>query len=805
MIFNYLKIAYRNLLKYKFISFINLFGLTVGLACCLMILTYIVHEVSYDRHHPNAENTYRVHRTWFNSQTGAVSLTLGSVAPPIGPLLKEDFKEVQNTTRLLQSNLSMSYNDNRFREEAYWGDEQFFSFFKVSMIKGNPANALADPYSIVLTPEVARKYFGDEDPMNKVLRLNNRFPFRVTGVIEPFPLNSHFHPDFIISFNSLRDTLLYGEENLRTNWGNNSFFTFVRLPDNYDPAMLEAKLPAFLDRNVPNSNASFKPSSGTALTLHKLTDIHLHSHTDFEAEENGDIRRVYIFSAIALFIMLIACINYMNLSTARSALRAREIGVRKVVGARRKEIILQFLAESVMITIVAMILALGLTFILLPYLNHMAGVQLTFDMLMDPKLILGITALPIVVGLLSGLYPALFMSSFNPSKVLKGLFKVGGANVSFRQVLVTAQFAVSIVLIICTVVALRQLRYMQTKSLGFDKEHIVTMPYNIGLNESYDAFRNELLSNPSIRNAGRSSRIPTGRLLDASGAMVDGGDSLVPSNADIKVVSVDAEFIPTYGIGVMRGRNFREGEARDTMAFALNESALKVLNLDPEQALGKRFRYGSREGTISGIVRDFHFESLHQPILPMVMMLPRSDNGYANISVKVSGRNIEASLQHIETTWKKFLPEAPYQYTFLDENFERLYQAEQRQSNIFSSFAGIAIIIASLGLFGLSAFTISQRVKEIGIRKVLGASVSSIVKMLSYDFLKLVILAALIAFPLAWYGMHNWLQDFAYRISMPWWAFVLAGIIAAIIAFVTISFQAVKAALSNPVTNLRTE
>jgi putative ABC transport system permease protein len=496
----------------------------------------------------------------------------------------------------------------------------------------------------------------------------------------------------------------------------------------------------------------------------------------------------------------------MNLSTARSALRAREIGVRKVVGARRKEIIAQFLSESVLVCWLAIILAFALTWLLLPYLNKISGQELSIDILLRWQVLVPLMLVPFAVGILSGLYPALFMSSFRPVLVLKGLFKVGGGNVSFRKVLVTAQFAISIILIICTAMVYRQMTYMQQKALGFDREHVVTLPYISSLGDQFEAFRSDLLTNSNIKNAGRSSRIPTGRLLDAMGTRVMRGDTLSPVSADIKFVWADKDFIGTYGVHMVAGRNFSRDFSTDSASFIINEAAAKVLGFKkPEDAIGKSLGYGARDGQLVGVFNDFHFESLHQQIVPLVIFIPRSANSFGRISIKISGNNIPAALAHIEKTWKRFLPEVPWQYTFLDENFDRLYQSEQRQGTIFTLFAGIAIFIACLGLFGLSAFTITQRIKEIGIRKVLGASTTRIVTLLSRDFLVLVAVAAVLAFPIAGFAMYSWLQDFAYRTDLAWWIFPAAGIIALLVALLTICFQAIKAALANPVKSLRTE
>jgi putative ABC transport system permease protein len=554
-----------------------------------------------------------------------------------------------------------------------------------------------------------------------------------------------------------------------------------------------------------NGDPKFKTSDWTFLTLRKLTDIHLYSHKDSEIEENGDIKRVYIFSAIALFILLIACINYMNLSTARSSLRAKEIGVRKAIGAGKSELILQFLSESVLLCILATILSLLLVFLTLPWLNQLSGQSLSFGYLLQWQILIILLAMPFIVGISAGIYPAVFLSSFKPVKVLKGIFNAGNKTISFRKALVVIQFSVSIILIISTTVVFQQLRYIQTRSLGFNKDRIVTINNNSGLNTTYEAFKTALLANVNVQAVGRSSRIPSGRLLDANGSQINKGDSLAPTKADIKYVLADEEFIPAYQVKVLAGRNFSKDFYTDTSSFLINEAAVKVLGLKSNQdAIGKQFMYGGRRGQLIGVFQDFNFESLHQHVLPIVLLTSTTPNGYGRISIKVSG-SMQTALSHIETTWKRFLPETPFEYTFLDDRFADLYKSEQQQQSIFTIFSFIAIFIACLGLFGLSAFTITQRVKEIGIRKVLGASVGSIVNLITQEFLLLVIIAALIAFPVAWYAMHTWLQDFAYRINITWWVFILSGIVALFVAFATISVQAIKAALNNPVRSLRSE
>ena len=797
-------------MKYKFISFINLFGLTVALACCMLIVAYVSNEVSYDKFNKDAERIYRVTRS-FNIPNGAEILHLSAVAPPFGPLLKNYFPDIEKITRILSNgNTALKYGEKLFNEnKVYFADENLFDFFSIPVVEGNSKTALGDPFSVMLSQDMAKKYFGNEDPMNKMIKVDRQFLYKVSGIFKEFPSNSHFHPEILLSFNSLKDSAVYGAKLLETNFGNNSFYTYLLFPKNYPIETIEAQFPAFIDKSMrtPDMPQSFKPSAGTKLYLQKMTDIHLRSHLDDELEENGDIKRVYIFSAISLFILLIGCINYMNLSTARSILRAKEIGIRKVAGAERQEITWQFLTESVIITWIAFIAAVVLTFLLLPYLSTLSGLQLSTKVLLQWQILLPILLLPFFVGFISGIYPALFMSSFEPVKVLKGLFKVGAANVSFRQVLVVAQFAISIILIVATAVVFQQLKYMQKASLGYDREQVVNIPYTSALNPQFEAFRNELLKNPSIKNLGRSSRVPTGRLLDELDARIMAGDSMQPLNVDLKFVNVDHDFVPTYGIKMVAGRNFSRDFSTDTMNYVVNETAVKIIGWkSPQDAVGKDLAYGGIKGKIIGVTNDFHFESMHQKIVPLLMRMPSlTQQPFSNLSIKINSRNVPSTIDKIQSTWYSFLPESPFTFAFLDEKYDQLYRSEQKQGTIFTIFSFLAIFIACLGLFGLSAFATTQRVKEIGIRKVLGAGVLTIVTLLTKEFLKLVGIATVIAFPVAWFSMNNWLHDFAYRINISWWVFIMAGVIAACIALFTISFQAIKAAIANPVKSLRSE
>ena len=811
MLRNYLKITFRSLLRYKRTAFINLFGLALGLTSCLLILAYVLHETSYDRFNRKADRTFRVTRDFLNND-GTPTLRLCAVAPAIPTFLQNDFPEIEQQTVLLPPGpTNLKYQEKLFTEDQlFFADEHLFDVFDIRALSGNPRTALTEPYSVLLEAQTAEKYFGREDPLNKVVRLGGKYDCRVTGTYQRLPVNAHLHPTVLVSFSTLRDSAVYGERQLRTSWSNNSFLTYVVLPNAAAGAKLEVQLPGFVDRHQPmQPGATAKASRFTTLHVEPLLDIHLRSHRDDEVEPPGDISRVVVFSLIAGFILLIACFNYMNLSTARATLRAKEIGVRKVIGAQRGEIILQFLSESVLLTTMALVLAMGATVLALPGLGRLAGVELSIGRLLRWEVLAPLPLVPLVVGVLSGLYPALFMSAFQPNLILKGLFRAGKGSLSFRRVLVVAQFAISIILIISTGVVFQQLNFIRNKPLGFEKDQVVVVPYQASLAGGYEAFRNELRQHTTVRELGRSSRIPSGRLLDDMGASVLAGEKLQPTRLPVKYVTVDAALIPTYGIKMAAGRNFSREYATDTTGFVLNEAAVRMIGWGTAaQALGRPLSYGPIKGRVIGVMKDFHFESLHQAITPIVFLLGRGENnglGFNNLSVKLAGGDVAGALATLEAAWQRAYPETPFSYSFLDESFDKLYQAEQRQGLIFTLFAGIAIFVACLGLLGLTAFAITQRVKEIGIRKVLGASVASIAALLSQDFLRLVVIASLIAFPVAWVAMHRWLEGFAYRIAVPWWVFLGSAVVTVLIALVTIASQTFSVATANPVKSLRTE
>lgn len=800
MFSNYLKIAFRNLTKYKAFSFINIAGVSLGLSCFLLLALYVKDELAYDRFHANADRIYRLNRT-FLSNDGTESLRLGHAAPPFGPLIKQDFPQVEAVVRMLETGALVKYGEKRFSEEQMFAAEPgIFKVFTFKTDQANPARALENPFTIMFSRPMAEKYFGNENPVGKVVRLDNQFDYTVTGVFEPLPAQSHFHPNFLVSFSTLNDDRVYGAEGLRSNWGNNSFSTFLLLPEHYDPKALTAAFPAFQNKHVePNA------SRYSRLSLTPLTDIHLRSHMDSEIESNGDIQYVYLFSAIAIFILLIACINYMNLATAKSATRAKEVGMRKVIGAVRTQLVNQFLSESVLLVVISVLIAFVAVVVCLPLFNNFTQKQLSMTALLDPVFLAILLGITIFTGLLAGSYPAFFLTGFQPIAVLKGRIASALKNGQLRQTLVVAQFAIAVALIISTTVVYNQMRYIQNYKLGYAKDQVITFNMSDDSMLDMEALRQRLKENPAVREVGRSSRIPSGRLLDSWEAYVMKGDSMAPTEINIKSLSVDEDFIPTYQIRMAAGRNFSRQHPTDrTNGFVLNATAARLLGWkNPADAIGNRFGYGQVRGQIIGVTEDYHFESLHQKVAPMVLFY---QPGHMNrVSVQVAGNNLQSAIAHIGSVWSSRYPDVPFQYEFLDQRFGKLYAREQTQQLLFGMFAGIAILISCMGLLGLSMFMAELRTKEIGVRKVLGASVPSIVGLLSKDFLKPVVIAIVIASPVAWYGMKNWLQDFAYHTEIQWWVFPLAGVLAITIALCTVSFQSIRAALMNPVSSLRSE
>ncbi len=811
MIQNYFKVALRAILKNKLTSFINITGLAFAMACSLLIFLFIRDELGYDKHHSKADRIYRITRE-FMSPDGSTTLHLGHVSPPFGPLLKNDFPDFEQVVRTRQNYSLVMRQENgeapkAFNEEnCFFAEPEIFSVFDIKMVAGNPEQALKDPFTMLLSEKTAKKYFGNEDPQGKRLRFNDQFDFEVNGVFKDFPAQSHFHPAILRSFSSLNDSLLYGRKRLERNWGNNSFATYVLVKDQpFDPHKVEALFPAFLDKHM-GSNAQSnepKPSSWTRLYLQKLTDIHLRSHLDSEIETNGDINNVYMMGVIGLFIILIACFNFINLSTARATKRAKEVGLRKVVGAFRIQLIVQYLSESILITFMALIIGVGLAALSLGWLNSFTGktLQITSQ---DWPWMFGLIGVALLVGLLAGLYPALIISGFKPALVLKGQLGSAKGKGGIRRTLVVTQFAISTALMIATAVTFQQLEFMNTRDLGYDKDQVVTLAEFRELTPVYDAFYNELFKSSAIKNVGRSDLIPTGRLLDYDDCRVQQGDSMAVTSVVIKNVVADYNFFDTYGIRFITGRNFsRDIKTDDSLAYIINEAAVKMIGWPMDEAVGKDFQYGGTKGKVIGVVKDFHFESLHEPIVPVVFFMSREN--YGGISVKIAGTDMQKGIAHIEQVWKKFLPNRPFEYEFLSVRYKQLYEREQKEGQLFTVFSGLAILIACLGLFGLATFNAMQRVKEVGIRKVMGASLAHILGLLSREIFVLILIANLIAWPVAWYLMSKWLDGFAYRIDLPLTIFFLSTAAGLLIALITVSSQTIKTAMTNPAKTLRYE
>lgn len=800
---NYIKIAFRNLARFKVYSFINIFGLSIGMAVSICILLYISDELSYDKFHAKSERIYRVSRSWTDSE-GKTSLHLGHVAPPFAPLLANDFPNiVEHAVRMLSDgNVLISYEDKKIVEQnVFFANEDFFKVFSFELLEGNAQTALKEPNTVVLTREAANRYFGKESPVGKVIKIYDEYDLKVTGVTDEVPANSHFHYDFLISFRTLEN--YYDQEYLTGNWSSNNYSTYLLLKDGYDAKDLEAQFPAFIDKHMGEFNG-ISASEGTQLHLWPLADIHLYSNLDSEIEANGKIEYVYIYGIIGIFILLIACINFMNLSTARSARRAKEVGLRKVMGAIRNSLIKQFICESFLITAFALFVAILFVEFSLPYLNSFIEKDLSLNLIQEPETVFVLLGIAIVVGLLAGSYPAFYLSSFRPSIVLKGEHKAGGKQQLFRGALVVLQFAISIVLIVGMIIVYQQLDYVKYKALGFKKENLMVLPVSDDISDQYEAVRERLLKQPGISGVTHASRIPSGRLLDSRDARAEVNGNLKQINFRIADVSVDHDYLNTFGIALLAGRDFNRDLASDsTESFILNESAIYTIGYSsPEEAIGNVYHYGEQKGTIIGVVKNFHFESLHQPISPIVFLIA---NHPRSIVVRFEENKRAETNAYLQKQWEYLRPDFPFTYFTVEDNFLQQYASEEKLGKLISYFAIIAIIIASLGLLGLTSFTTEQRTREIGIRKVLGASIYEILMLLLKGFSKWVAVAFIIACPLAYFGMDKWLENFAYHSEINAVPFIIGGLFSLLLAWFTVGFLSVKASLSNPVDSLKGE
>lgn len=808
MIRNYFKIALRNLRRQKVFTSINVIGLAIGLATCILIMLYVQDELSFDRYNEKADRIFRVGlKVRLNGEdVGGPMLGISAARD-----LQQEFPEVLKATRIRnQGGEFVSYGTTSFKEEYLLStDSSFFEIFTIPFLKGDPKRALTEPNTLVLTEETARKYFGDQEPIGKVLVFGSeKTPYRITGVVRNVPVNSHFR------FNML--TSLAGYDEQHTGWIYSiNFYTYLLLPEKYDYKKLEAKITRLAENQIGGELQSWlkltpkqfrEKGDDFGVFLQPLTDIHLYPLSSrAELRPGGDIRYVYVLAAIAAFMLLIACVNFMNLSTATAVGRSREVGVRKVLGSVKGQLQQQFLVESVLLAVVALMVGLLLVGVALPFFNQLTGKFLTLNLLANSLIAAGLVAGTVLVGVLAGSYPAFYLSSFKPVLVLKGRVTAGRGSLNLRSGLVVFQFFVTIAMIIATITADRQLRYMRSQKLGYDREQVLVIHDTHMLRNNEAVFRDNIIQSPLIVMGSISGQVPVGN------SAMDTSPIMSKENPDQSVMSrfyyVDDAYIPTLGMRVVQGRNFSKSFSTDASAVILNETAVRTLGWQKNPIGRELIGHTDDNGVktyyrVIGVVEDFHFESLKQKIGPLVMFLGRNSG---NILIKTRTNKLPQFLASLKQKWESFSPAAPFSYSFLDDRFEQVYVSEQKIEKVLTLFSSLTIFIACLGLFGLATYTAEQRTKEIGVRKVLGASVSSVVALLSKDFIKLILIALVLASPIAWWSLTQWLNDFAYKITIDWWIFALAGLLAIGIALLTVSFQSIKAAMMNPVKSLRSE
>ncbi|MBN1327453.1 MAG: ABC transporter permease [Candidatus Cloacimonetes bacterium] len=781
---NYLKIALRNFSRNKVFSFINILGLAIGMAVCILILLWVRHELSYDRYHENAERIFRV--VEMQEQSGE-PFPVAVTPAPLGPGMLQDFPEVINFSRFQTYSLGYIYHgDDMFKANITLADPGIFEMFTFPILAGDKEAMFNDLYNVVISDEMADKIFGDEDPLGQTLQINKSTILNITGIFQNVADNSHLDFDYVVAFEVLKEFGGNLEE-----WGANAYYTYIQLHDDVNWQEFDEKIEGYLEDH--------EVGYPVKLNLQPLTDIHLHSHYVADIGGHGDIIYVRIFSIIAAFILLIACINFMNLSTARSSKRAREVGLRKVVGSSRRHLIRQFFGESILLAVLAMIIALALVELILPYYNNIHGKDL--GLFRDFNIIGLLIGITILAGLLSGIYPALLLSSFRPVTVLKGSVIGSSSKGTFRKLLVILQFTLSIILIISTIIIHKQLNYIFKTDMGMDRERIVSFWVNNIPSKDIAAFKDELSKLSNVAAITFSSQYPTDFASSGYGYTWEGLSE--EDRVLIHTLTVGDDFFETFQMELLEGRGFSKQFASDTLAFVINEKAAEVMGFSNPTEQIIRYRYQDMSGPIIGVVKNFNFKHIRNNVEPLVISYYPQIRSAAH--VKLSAGDLSATVDEIEAIWQKFVPDIPFEYRFLDDVFDRMYRAEKQMGKIFDYFTGFAIFISCLGLFGLASFMTEQRFKEIGIRKVLGASISGIMLLLLKEFTKWVLIANLIAWPVAWYVMDKWLQSFAYKTAFEFWIFVVAGAAALIVALLTISFRSFRAAIQNPVKALKYE
>lgn len=803
MLKNYIKIGFRNIRRNFTYSFINIAGLAIGLASCLMIVVYVQHELSYDTFHPDSDRIYRV---GYEVSLGSGSKVIASSPYRLAGVLQNDFPQLQNVTHFSRLYTDqVTYGDKVFRESGIaFADSSFFEMFNFTFIAGDSETALSQPNQVVITGKIAEKYFGGENPVGKSLKIgapysDDEMELMVSGVIEEMPSNTHFHMSFLVSMPTAQTVF---SDNLRYNWGWDSHYTYVVLPAEYEDDQFRAELIDF-------GNKYLDDDWFIKFFAQKAEDIHLHSNLNSEIEANGSITYVYIFSAVALLILIIACINYMNLATARAAERAREVGVRKAIGAHRSQLIGQFLGESVLTVAFSMLLAIGIAELAIPLFNELTGKSIDINLFSSSKRLFGIAGLTLILGILAGTYPAFFLSSFKPVKALKeSAARIDKGALFLRKGLVTMQFTISIILIAGTIIIYNQLDYLRNKEIGAETDQVIVIPVQTSaISKKYETLRSELLRYPEIKEVTSSNR-RIGRNIDSGTFYSIINDRGNKASSRLSNVWVGWEFFDFYGIELIEGRSFSRSFPSDTAgnAVIINSEAARILEVAPENAVGKTINAGEHfRGTVIGVADDFHFEALYNKIKPMVFIL-NPDAPFINfVSVKVATQDMSRALETIQSIWNRFEPDRIFISSMLNEDLYRLYLAEERFMKVFGIFAMLAIFTACLGVFGLAKFATSRRTKEIGIRKILGATVADIVKLFSSEVVRLMGVAFLIAVPVSHFIMARWLQQFAYKTTLSIWIFVTAGITALLIAWLAVSWQSIKAAMANPVNSLRSE
>lgn len=800
MLKHYFRVALRHLRRQQIITVINILGLAIGMACCMLIVLFVRNEYGFDNFHPNGKNIYRV----TNSFTKAGETSYGSNTQwPVGPYLKNEISDIKESVRVMNAGTAMyTYQGKQFVDPISYADAGYYTLFNFPLIKGNPKTALEEPYTMVITEKIAKKYFGNDDPIGKILKVENSYDCRITGVAKDLPLNTDIGKEVLLSYNTFAENVKKGGGSLDQWYNFNDNTTYVQLPEGISMHKMNAQLQAFSDRHI--KPIASKLGEVFMFQLQPLVNIHLHPQGDNDRQDNTHL--LYIYIAIAVFIILIACFNFMNLITARANERAIEVGVRKVMGSERRQLIVQFMSEAVLLTTISFVLAIFLALLFMPWFDRITGKEFQLFTFNNLPFLFYLFGMSVGVGLLSGSYPALYLSGFLPVAVLKGGFKTAGSRVWIRKTLVIAQFSIAIILIVATIVVFSQLRFWQNKYLGFDKDRLVNV--NIAsesAGKNLKVIKEDLLRQPGIQYV-TVSNTAMGRYVGSVNPVLKEGDSEDKSIVT-SVIMGDFDLLKTLDIKLTKGRDFSTGFATDSNnAFIVNEALVKAMNLhDP---IGQRIKwlpgFTERKGEIIGVAKDFNYSTLTIPVSPAVYIV-RND-GFSIMSIRLAkGGDVTKQLATIEQVWKKYVTDYPFSYSFVADDLARQYINQDRLASLFGTFSILAIVIACMGLFGLSILIARQRTKEIGIRKVLGASTANITRLLSQDFMQLVMVALLIAVPVSWYLMNQWLQDFAYRINVEWWMFVTAGITAMIIAFFTISFQSVKAALNNPVKSLRTE